>query len=85
MEKEQYWSIIQFFFFLKGKSPSEIKECLDAVYGDSSPSMETIKNWFIEFQRSRTSVFDEPHPGVPKMSTMEDNVTKIYDLVLADC
>jgi len=23
---------------------------LDAVYGDSSPSMATVKNWFNEFQ-----------------------------------
>jgi len=49
-----------------GKSHSEIKERLDAVYGDSSPSMATVKNWLNEFQRGRTSVFDEPRPGAPK-------------------
>jgi len=74
MEKEQYRSVIR-FLFLEGKSRSEIKERLDAVYGDSSPSMATIKNWFNEFQRGRTSVFD----------STEDNVTKVHDLVLADC
>ena len=36
------------------------KERLDAVYGDSSPSMATVKNWFYEFQRGRTS------PQVPR-------------------
>jgi len=36
MEKEQYRSVIR-FLFLEGKSRSEIKERLDAVYGDSSP------------------------------------------------
>ena len=72
------------FLFLEGKSRSEIKERLDAVYGDSSPSMATVKNWFNEFQRGRTSVFDEPRPGAPKTATMEENVTKIHDLVLAD-
>ena len=35
MEKEQYRSVIR-FLFLEGKSRSEIKECLGAVYGDSS-------------------------------------------------
>jgi len=30
-------------------------------------------------------VFDEPRPGAPKTATTEDNVTKIHDLVLADC
>jgi len=63
---------------------SEIKQRLDAVYGDSSPSMATVKNWFNEFQRGRTSVFDEPRPGAPKTDTTEDNVTQIHDLVLAD-
>ena len=80
MEKEQYRSVIR-FLFLEGKSRSEIKERLDAVYGDSSPSMATVKNLFNEFQRARTSVFDEPRPGAPKTATTEDNVTKIHDLV----
>ena len=75
MEKEQYQSVIR-FFFLEGKSCSKIKERLDAVYGDSSPSMATVKNWFNEFQRGRTSVFDEPYPSAPKMATTEDNVKK---------
>jgi len=44
----------------------------------------TVKNWFNEFQRGRTSVFDESRPGAPKTATTEDNVTKIHDLVLAD-
>jgi len=83
MEKEQYRSVIQ-FLFLERKSRSEMKKRLDAVYGDSSPSMATVKNWFKEFQRVRTSVFDEPRPGAPKTATTEDNVTKIQDLVLAD-
>jgi len=83
LEKEHYRSVIR-FLFLEGKSRSEIKERLDAVYGDCSPSMATVKNWFNEFQRGRTSVFDEPRPGAPKTATTEDNVTKIHDLVLAD-
>ncbi|XP_055633008.1 uncharacterized protein LOC129773427 [Toxorhynchites rutilus septentrionalis] len=52
MEKEQHRSVIR-FLFLEGKSRSEIKERLDAVYGDPSPSMATVKNWFNEFQRGR--------------------------------
>jgi len=83
MEKEQYRSVIR-FFFLEGKSCSENKERLDAVYGDSSPSMATVKNWFNEFQHGRTSAFNEPRPGAQKTATTEDNVTKIRDLVLPD-
>ena len=64
------------FLFLEGKSRSEIKERLNAVYGDSSPSIATVKNWFNEFQRGRTLVFDGPCPGAPKTVTTEDNVKK---------
>jgi len=46
IEKEQYRSVIP-FLFLEGKSRSEIKELLHAVYGDSSPSMAIVKNWVI--------------------------------------
>ena len=80
MEKEQYRSVIR-FLFLEGKSRSEIKERLEVVYGDSSPSMATVKNWFNEFQRGRTSVFGEPRLGAPKTATTENNLTKIHDLV----
>jgi transposase len=83
IKKEQYRSVIR-FLFLEGKSRSEIKERLDAEYGASSPSMATVKNWLNEFQRGRTSVFDEPRPGASKIATTEDNVIKINDFVLAD-
>ena len=46
--------------------------------------MATVKIWFSEFQRGRTSVFDEPRPGAPKTATTEDNVKIIHDLVLID-
>ena len=81
MEKEQYRSVIR-FLILEEKSRSEIKERLDAVYGDYSPSMATVKNRFNEFQRGRTS-----HIGfwwATKSATTEDDVNKIHDLVLAD-
>ena len=83
MEKEQYRSVTGFLFF-GGKSRNEMKECLDAMYGDSSPSMATVKNWFNVFQRGRTSTFDEPRQGVPKLATTGYNVKKIHNLVLAD-
>lgn len=47
---------------------------------ESSPSIETRKNWF----NGRTSVFDEPYAGAYKTTTMEGYVTKIQDLELAD-
>lgn len=83
MEKEQYRSVIR-FLFLEGKTRSEIKSRLDAVYGGSSPSMATVKNWFSEFARGRTSVLDEPRSGAPKTAVTEETIAKVRHLVLAD-
>ena len=63
---------------------SKIKERLDAVYGDASLSMATVKFWYNEFQRGRTSVFDDPRPGATKTTTTKENVTKIHDIGLSD-
>ncbi|KYQ59982.1 hypothetical protein ALC60_00953 [Trachymyrmex zeteki] len=45
MEKEQYRSVIR-FLFLDGKTCEEIKTKLDAVYGNPSPSITTVRYWF---------------------------------------
>lgn len=57
---------------------------LHAVYKDHAPSMTTIRYWFNEFKRGRTSVFDEERLGRPIVVTTEDMVNKILDIVLAD-
>lgn len=83
MEKEQYRSVIR-FLFLDGKNCDEIKTKLDAVYGDISPSMTTVRFWFNEFKRGRTSVFDEDRPGRPADVVTEDIVKKVRKIILAD-
>lgn len=83
MEKEQYRSIIR-FLFLDGKTCEEIKAKLDAVYGDPSPSMTTVRYWFNEFKRGRTSVFDEERPGRPADVVTEEIIEKVHDIILAD-
>lgn len=83
MEKVQYRSVIR-FLFLDGKTCQEIKEKLEAVYGNLSPSMTTIRYWFNEFKRGRTSVLDEERPGRPIEVTTDEMVDKIHDIVLAD-
>jgi len=83
MEKEQYRSVIR-FLFLDGKKCEEIKAKLDAVYGDTSPSMTTVRYWFNEFKRGRTSVFDEERPGRPADVVTEEIIQKVHDMILAD-
>ena len=83
MEKNQYRSLIR-FIFLDGKTCEEIKVKLHAVYKDHAPSMTTIRYWFNEFKRGRTSVFDEKRPARPIEVTTEDIIKKNHDIVLAD-
>lgn len=70
--------------FLQEKSRTIIKQRLDALYGDSSSSMASIKTWYMEFQLAHTSICDEPRPGTRKTAAMEDNVKKVHDIILAD-
>ncbi|KAG5330265.1 MOS1T transposase, partial [Acromyrmex heyeri] len=57
---------------------------LDAVYGNSSLSMTTVRYWFNEFKRGRSSVFDEERPGRPADMVTEEIVEKVHDMILAD-
>ena len=71
-------------FFCDGKTCEKIKVKLNAVYKDHAPSMTTIRYWFNEFKRGRTSVFDEERAAHPIEATTGDMVKKIHDIVLAD-
>lgn len=83
MEKEQYRSVIR-FLFLDGKTCEQIKVKLDAVYGGLSPSMSTVRYWFNEFKRGRTSVFDEDRPGRPADVVTEEVVQKVKNIMVTD-
>ena len=72
------------FLFLDGKTCEKIKVKLDAVYGDLSLSMTTMRYWFNEFKRARTSVFDEKCPGRPADVVTVEIVKKVHDMFLAD-
>ena len=83
MQNVQYRSVIR-FLVLDGKSCMEIKGKMNAVYRDSSPSLITIKYWFHEFKRGRTSVSDEESSGWPIEVTTEEMIEKIHGIVLND-
>lgn len=83
MEKVEYRSVIK-FLHKKGKNNAEIKAELDAVYGESAPSLATVKFWKAEFVRGRTSVFDDDHLGPSNTVTTPEIVNKIHDMIMAD-
>lgn len=83
MEKIEYRAVIK-YLFLKGNTPTQIKDELDSVYGDSSPSFTTVKFWAAEFKRGRKSLGDDERSGRPKTVTTDDNIAKVHQMVLDD-
>ena len=83
MEKIEYRDVIK-YLFLKGNTPTQIKDELDAVYGDSAPSFTTVKFWAAEFKRGRTNLGDDERSGRPKTATTDDNIAQVHQMVLDD-
>lgn len=65
MEKSEFRVLIK-HCFLKGKDTVEAKAWLDKHYGDSAPSYSTVKSWFADFRRGRTTTNDAERSGRPK-------------------
>ena len=83
MEKIEYRAVIK-FLHLKGKKTQEIKDELDSVYGEASPSFTTVKHWVAEYKRGRTSIFDEERSGRPKTATTDEMVDLVHQTVMKD-
>lgn len=83
MLKIEYRAVIK-FLVLEGKYPQEIKERLDAVYGNSSPSYSTVKDWARQFRMGRESIEDEPRSGRPVEVMTPETIALVEEEVLSD-
>lgn len=83
MDKEEFRVLIK-HWHLRGKSGKQTKKKLDECYGKSAPSYSTVKYWFAEFKRGRTSTKDEHAGGAPKTVIIQETIKKIHDIVLND-
>lgn len=81
MRKNEYRAVIR-YLFLKDNTPTQIKDELDYVYGDSAPSFTTVKFWTAEFKRGRRSMEDDQRPGRPKTASTDNNIKKIHQMVI---
>ena len=81
MSKIEYRSVIK-FLFKEGNSPAVIKDRLDGVYGESSPSYSTVKNWVKEFRFGRETIEDEGHEGRPVDMLTPETIAAIEEEVL---
>ena len=83
LDKIEYRAVIK-FFVKEGLTPNEINSKFIKVYGDSSPSLSTIKKWAAEFKRGRTSLEDDPREGRPKSATTPEIIEQVQDVILDD-
>jgi histone-lysine N-methyltransferase SETMAR len=79
MDKSEYSAVIK-FFVKEGLTPNEIYSKFIKVYGDSSPSFSTIKEWTAEFKRGRTNLEDDPREGLPKSATPKI-IEQVHDML----
>ncbi|GFW46156.1 histone-lysine N-methyltransferase SETMAR [Trichonephila clavipes] len=64
---------------------TQIKDELDSVYRDSTPSFTTVKFWATEFKRCRKSLEDDELSRRPSTATTDENIAKFHQMVLDDC
>lgn len=81
--KIEYRAVIK-FLTKEGLTPTQIKERLTVVYGDSCPSYATIKNWSKLFRWGRESLEDDPREGGRVTVTTPENIQFVEDIVLSD-
>lgn len=68
--------------FLKGSTPTQIKDELETVYGNFASSFTTVKFWPAEFKHGRTSLGDDERSGRPKTATTDNNIAQVHQMVL---
>ncbi|GFU03622.1 HTH_48 domain-containing protein [Trichonephila clavipes] len=73
MDKIGYRANIK-YSFLKGITPTQIKDDLDSVYGDSALSFTTVKIWATEFKRGRKSLRDDERSGRQNAGTTNETI-----------
>lgn len=80
MESRDLRAII-YYLAKKGMSPAEVKQDMNNVLGDVSPSYDTIKYWHRQFRCGRTSTASLPSTGRPQELVMEQVGAHVEELV----
>ncbi|GFV45776.1 histone-lysine N-methyltransferase SETMAR [Trichonephila clavipes] len=83
MDKIEYRAVIK-YLFLKGNTPTQIKDELDSVYEDSAPSFTTVKFGAAEFKRGRKSFGDYERLGRPNTATTDETIARVHQMGLDD-
>jgi len=81
---QQHRDASYLFFFLQGKTPTEIHATLEETLGEHAPSYVTVKNWVAQFKHGDFSICDVPRPGRPKTLNTPEFLDQIQELILED-
>ena len=57
---------------------------LKSLFDDKAPSYTTVKNWFNEFNRGRSSLIDEFSEAPLKMAVVPENNDTVRELIMKD-
>nr|CAI5853223.1 unnamed protein product [Callosobruchus analis] len=79
----QYRAVIK-FLTKEGLTLKIIKEILDGVYGQGSPSYSVLKKWAKRFRMGQEFLEDDKSPGRPVEVITEDKEALVEELVLSD-
>ena len=69
---------------LESQSPSNIHECMTAVYGDRAPSRTMVFEWARRFKNGQLNIEDSPRSGRLISVTDEKNIKAVENLVVED-
>lgn len=72
------------FFHLKGNNARQIHDEMKVVYGDESPSYDTVVRWKRDFQSGHMSLIEEPRAGRPSIKDDLAMVKKVEAVILDD-
>jgi histone-lysine N-methyltransferase SETMAR len=83
LTKIEYRAVIK-FLTKEGHTPNQIKQRLDGVYGDLSPSYSTVKKWAKCFRLGQESLEDDERSGRPTEVITPQKIAIIEEMVLED-
>ena len=70
------------FCFKAGKSATETLQMVNVAYGDQALPRSNVFRWFGRFRDGREDIEDDPRSGRTTDCRNENNVQKIYQLLL---
>ena len=75
VSKEEIRAVIRFLVLLNIEN-TLIYNSMKKAYGDSSPSIETIRRWSFRFRNGRVSTSDNTRTGRPEIENLPEKVSK---------